>query len=48
MDTATMFQECVNSAIQQVLDERTKAQGLKSLSDTERKPIMKDFFAKFK
>jgi hypothetical protein len=48
MDTATMFQECVNNAVQQVLDERTKAQGLRSLSDTERKPIMRDFFAKFK
>jgi len=48
IDTATMFQESVHSAVTEVLDERTKGKGLKTLSEAERKPIMTDFFAKIK
>jgi len=47
-DTATMFQESIHGAVLEVLEGSTKAKGLKSLSEGERKPIMTDFFAKLR
>jgi len=43
-DTALMFQESVHASVLEVLDHTTKTQGLRSLSESERKPILKDFF----
>ncbi|MBI1805095.1 MAG: hypothetical protein HY033_10225 [Ignavibacteriae bacterium] len=48
LDTATMFQESIHGAVVEVLEGRTKAKGLKALSEGERKPIMTDFFAKLR
>lgn len=43
-DTALMFQQSISSAINEVIDGITKAKGLRTLSELERKPIMSDFF----
>src|SRR5467141_3180264 len=43
-DTALMFQSAVHAAVLEVLDQRTSAQGLRSLSEIERKPILRDLF----
>jgi len=43
-DTALMFQESVHASVLEVLDETIKTQGLRSLSELERKPILKNFF----
>lgn len=45
IDTALMFQSVTHSAVLRVLDELTHAKGLRALSDVERKPVMRDFFA---
>ena len=44
IDTALMFQDSVHSAVLEVLDERMKGQGLRLLSVSERKPIMRELF----
>jgi len=44
LDTAMMFQEAVHAAVMEVVDGTTKAQGLRMLTDDERKPILKDLF----
>src|SRR5690349_12311286 len=44
VDSATMFQTATHSAVLEVIDAMTTAQGLKNLSDTERKPVMREFF----
>ncbi len=44
IDTALMFQKAVHSAVLQVVDEMTKAQGIRSLTELERKPILKEFY----
>lgn len=44
LDTAAMFQALIHSAVLEVIDEITKAKGLRALSDDARKPIMRDFF----
>jgi hypothetical protein len=43
-DTALMFQESIRLAVNEVIDELTKAKGLRSLSESERKPIMNNLF----
>jgi len=43
-DTALMFQDSISSAVHEVIDGITKAKGLRTLSELERKPIMSDFF----
>ena len=45
IDTALMFQSITHSAVAQALDSLLSAKGLRALSETERKPIMRDFFA---
>ena len=44
VDTALMFQSLVHGAVLEVLDNMTKAKGLKALSELDRKPQMRDFF----
>lgn len=43
-DTAIMFRTAVHQAVLEVVDEYTKAKGLRLLSEGERKPILRDFF----
>ena len=43
IDTALMFQETVHAAVLEVLDGLTNAQGLRALSEFERKPILREF-----
>lgn len=44
IDTALMFQEAVHSAVLEIIDNTTKATGLRALSENERKPILTDLF----
>ena len=44
VDTASMYQSLVHSAVLEVVDSLTQVNGLKALSETERKPQMRDFF----
>jgi len=44
IDTALMYQALVHSAVLEVIDDMTKAKGLRTLSESERKPEMRDFF----
>jgi hypothetical protein len=44
IDTALMFQQTVHLSVLEVLDAMTTAKGVKALTETERKPIMKNFF----
>ena len=46
MDTALMFQSTVSSAVQEVLDEMTRAKGLRALEAFERKPVLREFAAR--
>ena len=43
-DTALMFQQSISSAVHEFIDGITKAKGLRSLSELEKKPILSDFF----
>ncbi len=43
-DTMLMFKSAVHKAVLEVIDGLTDAQGLRRLSDDERKPIMRDFW----
>lgn len=45
VDTALMFQSVTQGAVTAALDDMLKQKGMRALSDTERKPIMRDFFA---
>ena len=44
IDTALMFQEAVNDSVQEVIEALTKAQGLRSLTENERKAILRNSF----
>lgn len=44
IDTNLMFQESIRMSVLEVVDEMTKAKGLRSLSDSERKPVLKNLF----
>jgi len=46
IDTAMMFQSIVHAAVLDVLDSLTKQKGLRALTESERKPVMRDFFAR--
>ena len=46
IDTALMFQEAVRSAVSEVIDGLTKAKGVRALSEAERKPILRELFAR--
>ncbi|MBI5374185.1 MAG: hypothetical protein HZA77_02050 [Candidatus Schekmanbacteria bacterium] len=43
-DTALMFQESVRQSVLEVIDEITKAKGLRSLTENDRKPILSSLF----
>ena len=43
-DTGLMFQGSISSAVLEVIDGITKAKGLRTLTELERKPIFSDFF----
>ena len=44
IDTALMFQEAIRSAVHEVVDEMSKAKGLRMLSILERKPVLREFY----
>ena len=44
VDTELMFQSAVHAAVLEVVDRITEARGIRALSETERKPIMREFF----
>ena len=43
LDSAMMFQQAVHNAVMEVIDGMTKANGLRALSEGERKPILRAF-----
>ncbi len=43
IDTAMMFQTATHSAVLEVIDSITSSQGIRGLTETERKPIMREF-----
>lgn len=43
-DTATMFQTATHQAVLEVVDSITSAQGIRGLAESERKPVMREFF----
>jgi len=43
-DTALMFQSSVHSAVMEVIDQTTNAKGIRSLTESERKPILSSLF----
>jgi hypothetical protein len=44
IDTTLMFQESVHRAVVEVIDQMTQAKGLRALSESERKPILRNIF----
>ncbi len=44
IDTALMFQSATHAAVLEVIDSITSSQGLRGLSEMERKPIMREFY----
>jgi hypothetical protein len=43
IDTALMFQDAVHNAVMEVIDCVTENKGVRALTESERKPIMKRF-----
>jgi hypothetical protein len=46
IDTSEMFQQTVQQIVMDVIDEATTANGMRALTELERKPVMRDFFRK--
>jgi hypothetical protein len=44
LDTRLMFQSSTHAAVLEVVDQITEIRGVRSLSDAERKPIMREFY----
>lgn len=44
VDSASMFRSYAQSSVLKVIDEITKEKGIRSLSESERKPILQDIF----
>lgn len=44
IDTALMFRDAVHNAVLDVVDGLIDARGLRALTETERKPVLKSFF----
>jgi hypothetical protein len=44
IDTTLMYQEAIHAAVMQAVDDFTRAQGLKPLTEMERKPILKHLY----
>ena len=45
-DTTLMFQSVVHSAVLEVVDQLMNVKGIRALTDSERKPIMRDFYTR--
>jgi hypothetical protein len=43
IDTGLMFQESIRGAVNDVIDQMTAAKGVRSLTEFERKPILREF-----
>jgi hypothetical protein len=39
-----MFQKALHNAVLEVLDELTTANGVRALTDSDRKPVMREFY----
>jgi hypothetical protein len=46
IDTEEMFETSVHTAVLDVVDTMTNQQGLRQLTELERKPVMREFFQK--
>lgn len=46
IDTYLMFQSAVHAAVLEVVDQLTTAKGLRALAESERKPVMREFYQK--
>jgi hypothetical protein len=46
MDSTLMFQHAVHNAVMEVIDTITTTKGIRALTESERKPIMRDFFTR--
>lgn len=46
IDTMLMFQKAVHNAVLEVIDEMTTAKGLRALGESDRKPIMREFYGR--
>lgn len=44
LDTTTMFQDSVHSAVLDAIGQATEGKGVRALSELEKKPIMRDLF----
>jgi len=44
IDTTSMFRLAAQQAVQEAIEKFTTAQGLRALTELERKPVMRDFF----
>jgi len=46
IDTMEMFQTAVHNAVLEVIDTMTAEKGIRALSESDRKPIMREFYAR--
>ncbi|MEQ1758245.1 MAG: hypothetical protein ABL986_08005 [Vicinamibacterales bacterium] len=46
IDTMQMFQKAVHNSVLEVIDTMTADKGIRALSESDRKPIMREFYAK--
>jgi hypothetical protein len=46
LDTIQMYQTAIHAAVIEAIDEITKANGIRGLTELERKPVMKDFLGR--
>jgi hypothetical protein len=44
VDSTLMFQKALHNAVLEVLDELTTANGVRALTDSDRKPVMREFY----
>jgi len=44
LDTQIMFQDSTHSAVMEVVDQITELRGVRTLSESERKPVMREFY----
>lgn len=48
LDTAAMFRALTHNSVLEVIDQMTKANGIRLLTELERKPVLKEFYQRFK
>jgi hypothetical protein len=46
IDTSEMFQKAVQKIVMDLIEEVTVANGIRALTELERKPVMREFFRK--